>query len=398
MIDRVTDLPAPASIVPEAGGGVPRRLRDRVRTPVVLLNLAGIVLVASAVLAAPVQPATIALPLVALVAWLVWALVAPGRMRDAALAVGGLSAAVGAGLGTTSLVAPLIAAVLVTISELAHPVRVLAGFVTAAAGTLILAAALHGMAPGDLVALLAGLAVGTLGGTTRRQRRLAELQQRALLETTLAAERETQRAQLLEARGAAARDVHDVLAHSLGGLVLQLDAIEALLEHGRVDEAATRATAARRLAGEGLSEARRAVATLRDPAAAAPAAVPDDALLDLIADHRALGAGAETEGDPSLAGIDHAHREALAAAVREALVNARRHAPDATVHLRFARRPRAMALRVANALPTDGVPSAGGGHGLLGMRERFAALADGSTARGGIEQDLFVVEATVVLP
>ena len=75
-----------------------------------------------------------------------------------------------------------------------------------------------------------GLALGVLIGFNRRQFRLAEEQARQ-------AEQDRQRTALLADRSRAARDIHDVLAHSLGGLVLQLDAVEALLEAGRVDEA-----------------------------------------------------------------------------------------------------------------------------------------------------------------
>ncbi len=68
-----------------------------------------------------------------------------------------------------------------------------------------------------------GLLLGVLIGFSRRQFRIAADRARA-------AEREQQRAELLADRSRAARDIHDVLAHSLGGLVLQLDAVEALLE------------------------------------------------------------------------------------------------------------------------------------------------------------------------
>ena len=97
-----------------------------------------------------------------------------------------------------------------------------------------------------------------LVGFSRRQVRIDRRRRRR------EAEREQQRARLLADRSRAARDIHDVLAHSLGGLVLQLDAVEALLEAGRVDEATRRAGDARALAADGLAEARRAVHALRD--------------------------------------------------------------------------------------------------------------------------------------
>jgi signal transduction histidine kinase len=391
-----------ARVTASAPGRVvaPVRLLDRLRMPVVLLNLVGVLLVGAALVPtrmgeAPAIETVIAV--VALAGWAVWALALSGRLRDVALLVGGLAAAVGAGLGAPSLIAPVIAAVLLAVSDPAHAPRPLAGFAVGLALALAGAAAVSGMALGDLLSLGAGLVLGVLGGVTRRQRRFADLQRDELVATSLAAEREAARAQLLEARSAAARDVHDVLAHSLGGLVLQLDAIEALLEHGRVEEASVRAGAARGLAADGLAEARRAVATLRDPDAAVPAAVPDDALEQLVAAHRALGAEARLVGDPSLRGVGPAHREALAAALRESLVNARRHAPGSTVDVRVAREPRAMLVHVTNPMPDAAVATDAGGHGLIGMRERFAALGDGSSVDAGPREDRFTVVARAVL-
>ena len=57
-----------------------------------------------------------------------------------------------------------------------------------------------------------------------------------------------------------------------------------------------------------------------------------------------------------------------------------------------------MLFRSENPLPASRAPSPGGGHGLLGMRERFAALGDGSAASARVEGGSFVVEATAVLP
>jgi signal transduction histidine kinase len=389
MIVDVTDARVPAST--EAG----TPLRARLRSPVVLLNLAGVVIVGASIVPSRVTTSTgvlVALGAVALVSWATWAIAGPGRLRDVTLVIGGLTAAIGAGTASGSLIAPVIAGLVVAISDPAHSPRALAWCGAAGAAALTIGSVAHGDSLEQLCSLLAGFAFGVLGGITRRQRQLADRQLRRLHEASLAAERETARASLLEARSAAARDVHDVLAHSLGGLVVQLDAIEALLERGRVDEAATRASAARRLAGEGLEEARRAVATLRDPDAHAAAPVPDDALIELVRAHAALGGRIRADGDLTLTGLDAAHRAAITATVREALVNARRHAPAAAVHVRAAREPQALVLRVANALPAVVPPSVGGGQGLAGMRERFAALGDESTVTAGPVGGDFVVD------
>lgn len=246
-----------------------------------------------------------------------------------------------------------------------------------------------------VLAACGGLVLGVLVGFSRRQVRLTELQARQ-------AERDQQRAELLADRSRAARDVHDVLAHSLGGLVLQLDAVEALLEAGRVDDASRRAADARTLAADGLAEARRAVRALRedDPAAAAAdvsephrasrpattAAATAGGLAPLVDAHRSFGGELHVDGDLTLAALDPAHRAAVVAATREALSNARRHAPG-----------RPVTLTVEGSGPTGSVdvvvtnPLADPGHGLVGMRERFAELGGDATISAERTDDTFVV-------
>lgn len=246
-----------------------------------------------------------------------------------------------------------------------------------------------------VLAACGGLVLGVLVGFSRRQVRLTELQARQ-------AERDQQRAELLADRSRAARDVHDVLAHSLGGLVLQLDAVEALLEAGRVEDATRRAADARTLAVDGLAEARRAVRVLRedDPAPtaadgsephrasrpAATAATTATGLAPLVDAHRSFGGELHVDGDLTLAALDPDHRAAVVAATREALSNARRHAPGRPVTLRVQRSDStgSVDVVVTNALADPG-------HGLVGMRERFAELGGDATISAERTDDTFVV-------
>jgi signal transduction histidine kinase len=267
------------------------------------------------------------------------------------------------------------------------------GAVVALAAVVVVAvtAAVSGVSVQFVLGTAGGLLLGVLVGFSRRQFRIAE-------ERAREAEREQQRAVLLADRARAARDVHDVLAHSLGGLVLQLDAVEALLEAGRVADAARRAGEARALAADGLAEARRAVRTLReDPAGqAGPAAdVPGaaeagrasrptgDGLAALVDAHRSFGGSVVTHGDTTLTDLDAAHRAAVVQVVREALSNARRHAPGRPVALSVTRDGSAVSVTVSN-------PLADVGQGLRGMRERVAELGD-ATLEAGRTDDAFVV-------
>lgn len=251
---------------------------------------------------------------------------------------------------------------------------------------------------GDSLTMMGGLLLASVGGYSRRQFREAEAQATLLRERELAMRQEAERV-------AIARDLHDVLAHSLGGLVLQLDAAEALLEAGDQAAAAERVAAARRLASDGLSEARRAVATLRDPqGAAVTQAAASDAVApgveQLLQAHRSLGGVvdfAET-GTPRPLRADAA--DALLRAAQEALSNARKHAPGEPVRAGLTWKEDTVTLTVSNPLP-DSEPlageSPGRGYGLTGMRERFEALGPGSSVWTGAQGDRFVVTAEAEL-
>ena len=254
-----------------------------------------------------------------------------------------------------------------------------ASAVVVGVGTLLFAADV----PTTLGAFV-GLIVAVLVGISRRQSRTGVARERALLE-------ERARTAALAERSRIARDIHDVLAHSLGGLVLQLDAIDALLDSGKTDDAHARVTAARALAASGLDEARRAVDALRDPETTADLA---GAIEDLVVTHRSLGGaaaqtvtGATGELSPDAAG-------ALRRAAQEVLSNARRHAPGSATALVLDWTPDAATLTATTPLGS-GAPSSGpgGGRGLPGLRERVEAVH--GSADWLVRDGAFVVTARV---
>jgi len=275
-----------------------------------------------------------------------------------------------------------------------------------------------------LLSLEGGLFLGALGGVNRRQGRAAAVRERQLLESTVAAREEHARASALEARQRVARDIHDVLAHSLGGMVVQLDAVEALLESGHLDEAETRVRDARSLAASGLGEARRAVDALRSPtedSETVDMAELDSWLSELVSAHRSMGgvvvfttAGTAAptagqgstagESEPSASTVAEPVAVAIRRALQESLSNARKHAPGAPVTARLEWQPSRVVLTVSNpvgghrvgrvrAAPSGaGLAASGGGNGLAGMTERFAALPHGAVS-AGVRDDCFVVRA-----
>jgi signal transduction histidine kinase len=254
---------------------------------------------------------------------------------------------------------------------------------------------------------LAGYPAAMIGlwafGLTRRAYVLrAEEAEEALEQARRAHAAENQAAALAE-RARIARDIHDVLAHSLAAVSVNLQAAEGLLGELPADargsqvvqamECIERAVAFTR---DGMTETRRAITALREgPDAAGPDAAPGDAPAPtrLVAEFQKLTEAHRADGDAvvDLELIGEPRRVGSEAALtayrtaQEALTNARKHAPGepVTVGLTFA--PAALEVRVVNALPAaDGVgplAHAGAGYGLTGLRER-AALAGGTLTAG----------------
>ncbi len=120
--------------------------------------------------------------------------------------------------------------------------------------------------PGNLVTE-GGLAsaAGLVAGASRRQYVIRAQQAEELLAERVRADLEQDRAVALAERNRIGREIHDVLAHSLGALSVQLDAADAVLEHDAGPAWARELVQeARRLAVEGLEETRQAVRALRD--------------------------------------------------------------------------------------------------------------------------------------
>ncbi len=118
-----------------------------------------------------------------------------------------------------------------------------------------------------MVAYALGFCAVALAGTNLRQLNLRAEQAELLLAQTQRSHEEQLRAARLEESARIARDIHDVLAHSLAGLTIQLEATDALLAQGADTETIrARVQRAHELAREGLRETRRAVGALRgDP-------------------------------------------------------------------------------------------------------------------------------------
>ncbi len=285
---------------------------------------------------------------------------------------GGLAAAAGDG----SPILPAAVGVVLITRDIRIHVR--GGIALGIGGILVVLVgdAIAPVTPLGLAAMEIGLAVAFLAGQSRRQFILTDIRTRELAE-------EQSRTDVLAARQQIAHDIHDVLAHSLGGLVIQLDAVDALLEAGDVAAAEAKVKDARTLAKTGMSEARRAVAALSEPPA--DAVVSGDRMVEelhaLLEVHRSLGGEVTFAETGSRRDVPEALGVAVRRAVQEGLTNARKHAPGEPVVIDLDWHENTLGLEVSNA--ASSTPRAtGGGHGLVGMRARFDALPGGSaTAR-----------------
>lgn len=206
----------------------------------------------------------------------------------------------------------------------------------------------------------------------------ARVEEAARLERrTVQLEREREEAErrAVEAeRSRIARELHDVISHSLGVIVVQAGAAEEVLRHDPA-QAAAPIRAIQETGRRALDEMGHMLGVLRDARdeiGLAPQPGLDD-LESLVAETRAAGlpvelAVGELDG-PLPAGVELS----VYRIVQEALTNARKHGGDATAHVSVARDADHVVVEIAD--DGDGAGQASGtGLGLVGMRERVSVF------------------------
>jgi signal transduction histidine kinase len=227
------------------------------------------------------------------------------------------------------------------------------------------------------VIILAPAAAGWLLQRARRQ--TAEVQ-RLAAELTAERGRHAEAAALAE-RSRIARELHDIISHSVSVMVVQAGAAENLLPDDHPARVQVRAV--RDTGREALAELRRQLGLLRTGGASPVAPMPGLGDLPRLAD--SMGAMLEAVGD--LPGTGSPGLELAAyRVVQEALTNARRHANGGPVQVRLVRRPDVLELIVLDEGGGPADPGARGtGHGLAGLRERVALY--GGTVEAGPRRD-----------
>ncbi|WP_156035994.1 sensor histidine kinase [Blastococcus sp. URHD0036] len=225
-------------------------------------------------------------------------------------------------------------------------------------------------------------ATAWLLGDGARSRRLAAVraeERAASLERTRAAEA---RQAVVEERNRIAREMHDVLAHSVSMMVVQAEAGPVVVERdpARAIQAFDAISATGKSA---LTELRRLLGVLREDAATPLAPQPGLAAVpDLVGSVRAAGVDVELRVTGELPPPSSAVDLAGYRIVQEALTNVVKHAGPARVQVRV----EATVERVLLEVVDDGLggsPATGTGRGLVGMRERAAATGGSVTAGPG---------------
>lgn len=252
-----------------------------------------------------------------------------------------------------------------------------AGVVTIA-GLLVPAVVVDGMALWFGIILAGVVTIALVFGDAVGGRYSAEA---SLAEQAELRRRDLARQAVLEERARIARELHDVVAHHMSVIAMQAEAAPYKIPD-LPDTARDTFGILRDAAREALAETRRVVGLLRaDDEVAERLPQPGLARLDdLIAGARQTGLDARSRiiglPRPVAAGVDlSAYR-----IVQESLSNAARYAPGSQVQVELHYDEDALLITVTDDGPRRDPERSGGGHGLVGMRERVAMLGGALSA------------------
>ena len=237
---------------------------------------------------------------------------------------------------------------------------------------------------------VAGIALGLFAG------RLMNVQRR-LLARLAEAHGELRRQAAAEERRRIAREVHDVIAHSLTVTLLHLTAARMAMETDP-RQAAEALEEAERAGRQSLADIRRAVGLLRESGEEDEALPGARDVPSLVDDYRQAGVDVELVVDGDLGSIPVSAGLALYRIVQESLANVSKHAPGAQARVAIEANGRSVALRVWDSGSSgDGATPRmpGPGLGLMGMRERASLL--GGTLVAGPAEDGWAVECSLPL-
>ena len=280
------------------------------------------------------------------------------------------------------------------------PAAVISAAITAALAVALMIRAAPHAAQNALGAALLYALLAVIGQFLRRGRQSQDRTELLMAQLQDAREAEAAAAALAE-RTRIAGELHDVLAHSLSALAIQLQGARKLAGREPVSDG-LRGTIERsaELARAGLADARQAVGALRGEP------LPTlDQLAALVEDFRRdTGSAATLRVDGISRPLPAEASLALFRGAQEALTNIIRYAPGATTAVTVSYQPDRTVLTIEDHLPetsttpgrqsrADLLADVGGGHGLTAMRER--AQRAGGTARAAATADGWLVELEI---
>jgi signal transduction histidine kinase len=249
----------------------------------------------------------------------------------------------------------------------------------------------HAVGPGidALPSYLIAVVLGVMVGIMMQYQRLYLYQEREnqTIRTAQAADEERHRI---------AREVHDVIAHSLSITLLHLTAARHTLQTDRdVDEAVDALVDAERLGRQAMADIRRTVGLLGErPTPAAPEPTLDD-IPDLVGDFVRAGLNVDYRLTGDSGNLSATTSLALYRISQESLANVAKHATDAVVTLHVTVTAAEATVVVHNTLPGWLIVRRGGGMGIAGMRQRATLL--GGTLLAGPSNDGWRVTARIPL-
>jgi signal transduction histidine kinase len=354
----------------------------------------------SAGLAVQIAGLTIA---AAVLAWWVSANRLPvGRVRDAPLLPYALGAVIlTCGMASATHIGGLFSLLSATAAiSVGSDTSLAAGCVITGLGIAVteVTCAASGTGATVMIAYPLGLVLGLAIGRNLRASRVRADQSTMLLARARQLREEQDQVAALDETGRIAQEIHDVLAHSLCALGLQIQIARAILtERHDEDKTDDLLGQAQRMAADGLAETRRAIQALRGQMLPLP-----EGLADLSTDHELRHSAAvrfTINGEPRPLPADA--WLAITRTAEEALANSAKHAPGQPVEISLDYTGGSIALTVSNHLSDDpaadrGRPRFGadnGRYGLAGMRERLLLLSGTLTA--GSDGSDWAVVATV---
>jgi len=257
--------------------------------------------------------------------------------------------------------------------------RALAVGVTVKAALLTTSLITHPGITGFVILLWAALAV-TTGSAARSHRAYeAEVEERAR-RAEQAREDEANR-RVAEERLRIARELHDAVGHHVALINVQAGALACVLDDEDRSQARESVAHIQRASEEALEELRLTVGLLREPGASEPAdpaePVPGlDRLEELICSFAGAGLRVTREVTGQARPLPEAVELTAYRVIQESLTNTRKHAgcDTAVVRLGYASGALSLAVEDEGKTITKGNRHTLGGHGIVGMRERVAAL------------------------